>query len=862
MASMLDKPPEPIEMKVFQGGGGSAPDLYQQPSSPIEMNVYKGGAVKEPLKYDEKFFEKQEGAGCGRHALNNLLGGEYFTKDAKEDKIDDKSYDTLEPPVSLKSMCLYLQEKQKNIDIIDKKDTDCPDNENYDVSVLEGGLNSLGYSTQRIMKSDNDSRWNNTSADDEDVVGYLVNTNQADKHWVAWRRIEGGQYKYVNSLTIPGTQSYTDMGTLEELKEKYKESITVVNGTRADRGVIEVKFTGKTVALPDYSALKEGPVIAAEATEEERAAANAAFAAEAAPPEEKAEAPAEAAGPEAATAGPEATTAGPEATTAGPEATTAGPEADAAKPSANKKIKEEYSDETIILSNGMRVRRDPKPDDIKNLNFTPDEELFFTSHLKFDHPIIRDYLTSSNDVKERFYEFWKLYITYDGTDRFTLMTYTEGRKIQKFMKEVLEAYGDKLRSDSLNYLLRQNGRNTSVDSDPLTEWDLMVVEPEKEEGKLEEGQGQGQEASKLPKRPKYAKNEDKYQEYEEDFVNPPAPVAPPAVVEAAVVEAVPPADVVEADVVEAVPPADVVEADVVEAVPPAVSKLREFSIGQYVKCRGNPEITFKIDTIKDAPSPFEGKPVSVLSGKDANNEYTNINEERCVLVESPSIPTAIIADIQKISEEKQAMVNVLKTLSRYDDRPSKIVKRDEVAQSISEIVRVIGSNGTTPQEQIETILDTLTGTPDSDSLSNYDYFDFNDTLFYFNKEFFETNKDKKIGPASIIQYGLEEGRTKTFKTMNFLEQLIRVDVAKFDVASQERIQSKLYTFFMGIMKGRRRAFLKPFFVPVVEIKKPSFFGRLVAKIRGVKGGATKKVKKSNGTSSRTPNRTSRKVRSK
>jgi len=73
----------------------------------------------------------------------------------------------------------------------------------------------------------------------------------------------------------------------------------------------------------------------------------------------------------------------------------------------------------------------------------------------------------------------------------------------------------------------------------------------------------------------------------------------------------------------------------------ARSKYRNFSIGQYVKCDDNPGITFKIDSINDAPSPFEGKDVSVLSGKDvkdANKEYTNVNEMRCKLVPTVAPP--------------------------------------------------------------------------------------------------------------------------------------------------------------------------------------------------------------------------------
>jgi len=110
---------------------------------------------------------------------------------------------------------------------------------------------------------------------------------------------------------------------------------------------------------------------------------------------------------------------------------------------------------TVKLSNELRVR---VPDDIKEeiqaLKFTPSEEILFAEYLKFDHPFIREYLQGEG-VKEKFYDFWKLYVSLDGTDKFNLMTYEEGRKIQSFMKDVLKAYKGYLMTAALPFLLGQ-----------------------------------------------------------------------------------------------------------------------------------------------------------------------------------------------------------------------------------------------------------------------------------------------------------------------------------------------------------------------------------------------------------------------
>ena len=114
---------------------------------------------------------------------------------------------------------------------------------------------------------------------------------------------------------------------------------------------------------------------------------------------------------------------------------------------------------TNKLSNGLVVRIMPDDNslkaDIQSLKFTGDEKILFEDVMHFKHPFFKKYLQKEEN-KEDFYEFWKLYTTYDGTDQYTLMTYEEGRKVQKFMKSCLDSFREYLMGAALPFLLKQD----------------------------------------------------------------------------------------------------------------------------------------------------------------------------------------------------------------------------------------------------------------------------------------------------------------------------------------------------------------------------------------------------------------------
>uniref|UniRef100_A0A6C0CIM0 ubiquitinyl hydrolase 1 n=1 Tax=viral metagenome TaxID=1070528 RepID=A0A6C0CIM0_9ZZZZ len=164
------------------------------------------------------YFEPQDpkSLGCGRHALNNLLGGSYFVKD-DEQEITESNIESLEIPVSMMSMCKYLVTKKQVLG-----SNPCPTNENYEDSVMMGALRVLGYSaTPLILEEIQDTS-----------VGFIANTGD---HWVALRR-NGDTYDLIDSL--------------KEEKEEATETLAQIR-EKAQKGeypsIIKVEFKGSFI---------------------------------------------------------------------------------------------------------------------------------------------------------------------------------------------------------------------------------------------------------------------------------------------------------------------------------------------------------------------------------------------------------------------------------------------------------------------------------------------------------------------------------------------------------------------------------------------------------------------------------------
>lgn len=163
------------------------------------------------------YFESQESQslGCGRHALNNLLGGTYFIKDDGQE-ITDGNVELLEIPVSLMSVCRYLVTKKQVLG-----SNPCPTNENYEDSVMMGALRIIGYSaTPVILEEIQDT-----------PIGFIANVGD---HWISLRR-NGDVYDIIDSLK----EDEKGSDTLEQIREKAR--------TETYRSILRVEFKGSFI---------------------------------------------------------------------------------------------------------------------------------------------------------------------------------------------------------------------------------------------------------------------------------------------------------------------------------------------------------------------------------------------------------------------------------------------------------------------------------------------------------------------------------------------------------------------------------------------------------------------------------------
>ena len=136
------------------------------------------------LRLDKRYFQKQESAGCGRHALNNLLGGTYFMRGTENEGYIPGKY-----PIPLQNLCITLG-RILSKGGINREVTQCPSNEYYNLSVLIAGLNLLGFNTSQSIPR-------NEVKTTIDTYGFLANDGG---HWVSLRRTEGENYIFLDSL--------------------------------------------------------------------------------------------------------------------------------------------------------------------------------------------------------------------------------------------------------------------------------------------------------------------------------------------------------------------------------------------------------------------------------------------------------------------------------------------------------------------------------------------------------------------------------------------------------------------------------------------------------------------------------------
>ena len=190
------KPQEPTEKKQAKPRTLQANDDTQ--TTIVERKIPK-------IKPLADFFEPQsEGLGCGRHALNNLLGDKTpaFSKGENKPYVIPKK--EIKLPIPLREVCQLVFQTRKQTGEKDLQDF-CQKNENYEVDVLLASLNIIGFNFHKDYSTDNDLEHDLTN--DDTFVGYLINLGNNSRagvgiaHWVAIKYDkETKQFHYIDSF--------------------------------------------------------------------------------------------------------------------------------------------------------------------------------------------------------------------------------------------------------------------------------------------------------------------------------------------------------------------------------------------------------------------------------------------------------------------------------------------------------------------------------------------------------------------------------------------------------------------------------------------------------------------------------------
>ena len=198
------------------------------------------------------FHEKQQGLGCGRHALNNLLGEKVFKKGTLSDKF-------VEPPgtqpISLLMICQEVSRILRGKGIREA----CLASENYDVNTMAGALDYLGYEHEQFSP---------TTAIPEggDFLGLLVNrgiVGDTSKHWVALKKqksVNGDptvRYTLIDSLFAAPEENIT----LAEFQARYGSHITMkVLLPKKEPFPLESRYIEFPNVVPDVAVPKKAAV--------------------------------------------------------------------------------------------------------------------------------------------------------------------------------------------------------------------------------------------------------------------------------------------------------------------------------------------------------------------------------------------------------------------------------------------------------------------------------------------------------------------------------------------------------------------------------------------------------------------------
>ena len=151
------------------------------------------------------FCEAQESAGCGRHAINNLLGGVFFVKHGgciiNNDNYTQRNFTI---PINMPSLCAFLVKSYPLLFSGKRLYSNCPDSENYLYSVIIIALNMLGYMVNEevingeLYRNDRTIVKINDNKNADNFIGFIANINKG--HWICYRKLTAGNYLELNSI--------------------------------------------------------------------------------------------------------------------------------------------------------------------------------------------------------------------------------------------------------------------------------------------------------------------------------------------------------------------------------------------------------------------------------------------------------------------------------------------------------------------------------------------------------------------------------------------------------------------------------------------------------------------------------------
>jgi hypothetical protein len=207
----------PVQVSSPTASSSAAPSVPVQGQS---TTTASSAAVPASLAFNPAFFEPQDGAGCGRHALNNLLGAKYFTK-ATARINQNVELEDLTPPLSLNSLCEYLSVKYPATPPV----FDCRKIEDYDTPVLMTALAIIHYPSERINDADLQQSPTYTYNETQPVIGYIINNGDVEdtkhikmNHWVALRQTPGATtFELIDSM---GNRPFSIFASLSDFLTK------------------------------------------------------------------------------------------------------------------------------------------------------------------------------------------------------------------------------------------------------------------------------------------------------------------------------------------------------------------------------------------------------------------------------------------------------------------------------------------------------------------------------------------------------------------------------------------------------------------------------------------------------------------